>query len=27
VRVKEIHEGRLFRPDVDETLRTKGVID
>jgi len=26
-RVKEIHDGRLFRPDVDDTLRKKGVID
>jgi regulator of RNase E activity RraA len=26
-RVKEIQAGGLFRPDVDETLRKKGVID
>ncbi|HYT74265.1 MAG TPA: hypothetical protein VEL79_05925 [Vicinamibacterales bacterium] len=25
-RVKEIHAGNLFRPDVDEILRKKGVI-
>jgi regulator of RNase E activity RraA len=25
-RVKEIHAGHLFRPDVDEMLRKKGVI-
>jgi 4-hydroxy-4-methyl-2-oxoglutarate aldolase len=26
-RVKEIQAGGLFRPDVDETLRKRGVID
>jgi regulator of RNase E activity RraA len=26
-RVKEIQAGGLFRPDVDDTLRKKGVID
>jgi regulator of RNase E activity RraA len=26
-RVKEIQVGGLFRPDVDDTLRKKGVID
>jgi regulator of RNase E activity RraA len=26
-RVTEIHGGRLFRSDVDDTLRKKGVID
>jgi regulator of RNase E activity RraA len=26
-RVKEIQKGGLFRPDVDDTLRKKGVID
>jgi regulator of RNase E activity RraA len=26
-RVKEIQAGGLFRPDVDETLRKKGVLD
>lgn len=26
-RVKEIQTGALFRPDVDDTLRKKGVID
>jgi regulator of RNase E activity RraA len=25
-RIAEIHAGKLFRPDVDESLRTKGVI-
>jgi regulator of RNase E activity RraA len=26
-RVKEIRSGTLFRPDIDDTLRKKGVID
>jgi regulator of RNase E activity RraA len=26
-RVEEIHAGGLFRPDVDDTLRKKGVLD
>ena len=25
-RIAEIHAGTLFRPDVDEALRKKGVI-
>jgi regulator of RNase E activity RraA len=26
-RVAEIREGKLFKPDIDETLRAKGVIE
>jgi hypothetical protein len=27
VRVQEIRSGGLFREDVDDTLRKKGVVD
>jgi len=26
-RIAEIHAGTLFRPDVDDLLRKKGVIE